>query len=121
LHPLVQPAKCRQLVKQGRTIDVVPTYGSGTILIAGHQMRGRDADRDLLGQPSSSTTEADLSSSLKNKTTGSVSGLPQPLAVLSLFEHAYVGAEKYGVNGRAEYARDWWNALDWNKIQNRIK
>ena len=81
-------------------------------------MRGRDADRELAGQPSNANTDTD--SSVKNKTSGSTAGLPQPLAVLSLFEHAYVGAPQYGVNGRAEYARDWWKSLDWNKIQNRV-
>jgi Fe-Mn family superoxide dismutase len=45
-------------------------------------------------------------------------GLPAPLAVLNLFECAYLG-EKYGVWGRREYARDWWRTLDWNKVQKR--
>ena len=44
--------------------------------------------------------------------------LPAPLAVLNLFEHAYLG-EKYGVWDRKQYAKDWWKQLDWNKVQRR--
>ena len=47
-----------------------------------------------------------------------VAAWPAPLAVLNLFEHAYVG-EKYGVWDRGRYARDWWKRLDWNKVQRR--
>jgi Fe-Mn family superoxide dismutase len=43
---------------------------------------------------------------------------PIPLAVLNLFEHAYIG-EKYGVWSRGEYARDWFKALNWNTVQKR--
>jgi len=43
----------------------------------------------------------------------------KPLAVLSLFEHAYVG-EKYGVWGREQYAADWFKSLDWNRLENEL-
>lgn len=43
-----------------------------------------------------------------------------PLAVISLFEHAYMGTEKYGATGREEYVRDWLKHLDWEKIKNQL-
>jgi Fe-Mn family superoxide dismutase len=43
---------------------------------------------------------------------------PIPVAVLSLYEHAYVG-EKYGVWGRGQYAKDWFRRLNWEKVQQR--
>lgn len=41
-----------------------------------------------------------------------------PLAVCNLYEHAYLG-DRYGVFGRADYARDWFKNLDWDKVMKR--
>jgi Fe-Mn family superoxide dismutase len=46
------------------------------------------------------------------------SGYPAPLAVLNLYEHAYLGSQ-YNVWGRKKYAANWWKHLDWNKIGRR--
>jgi Fe-Mn family superoxide dismutase len=41
-----------------------------------------------------------------------------PLAVLNLYELAYMG-EKYGVWGKKQYAADWWRSLNWEDIVRR--
>jgi superoxide dismutase len=42
---------------------------------------------------------------------------PTPLAVLNMFESAYLG--DYGVWDRGLYARDWFKRLDWGKVEKR--
>jgi Fe-Mn family superoxide dismutase len=40
---------------------------------------------------------------------------PVPLAVLNLYDLAYMG-EKYGVWGKKQYAADWWRSLNWEEV-----
>lgn len=40
---------------------------------------------------------------------------PSPLAVLNLYDLAYMG-EKYGVWGKRQYAADWWRSLNWTEV-----
>ncbi|ORX37952.1 hypothetical protein BD324DRAFT_623938 [Kockovaella imperatae] len=130
------------LVKAGDKsydVDIVPTFGSGTFLVSNRAQRGRE-DLPVFGTPYNSTdtegaarrddrpAQAGLGAgSAPNRSVNTnrlMSGgvdytsFPAPLAVLNLFEHAYLG-NKYGVWSRAAYARDWWKTLDWNKIQQR--
>ena len=51
-------------------------------------------------------------------TAADYTSFPAPLAVLNLFEHAYLG-ERYGVWSRGAYAKDWWKTLDWQKVERR--
>ena len=132
-----------QLVRSGSNfadVDIIPTFSSGTLLITNRAQRGR-SDLPIFGMPPNSgapqTSTSEPSSSadqaapilgpgprppparsrpFARETAGS--DLPAPLAVLNLFEHAYLG-KKYGVWGRREYARDWWRTLDWSKVQKR--
>ncbi|CAD6586831.1 MAG: hypothetical protein TREMPRED_004565 [Tremellales sp. Tagirdzhanova-0007] len=127
-------------------LDIFPTFASGTLLITNRAQRGRQ-DTPIFGTPLSSPEPLSPSDSSQtnqsttantNSTFGSgppssstlfrlpvsrstareTAGYPAPLAVLNLFEHAYLG-KKYGVWGRRQYARDWWRTLNWDKVQNR--
>lgn len=127
-------------------LDIIPTFSSGTLLITNRSQRGRE-DLPIFATPSDSGNppppasagngenedgpEAESGPVLPPQNTSTPnqpqprlrsstnsSGFPAPLAVLNLFEHAYIG-EKYGVWGRREYARDWWRSLDWAKVQRR--
>ncbi|WVQ96186.1 hypothetical protein IAU59_003289 [Kwoniella sp. CBS 9459] len=133
------------IVRTGQSkydLDVVPTFASGTLLVTLRSQRGRESTLPLFAEPpTSGTTEPPTSEtsadpeSAPSETSSQVQpppnkrvtarlraseavNYPAPLAVLNLFEHAYIG-EKYGVWGKREYARDWWKNLDWNKVAKR--
>ncbi|WRT69471.1 uncharacterized protein IL334_006457 [Kwoniella shivajii] len=121
-------------------LDVIPTFASGTLLVSSRSQRGRESTLPLFAEPptsgstepSSSSTESDSSSSTTNDVSQASAPLnkrsgrshshriqyPSPLAVLNLYEHAYLG-QKYGVWGKQQYAKDWWKNLDWKKVQKR--
>ncbi|BEJ14196.1 hypothetical protein CspHIS471_0313700 [Cutaneotrichosporon sp. HIS471] len=111
-------------------LDVVPTYGAGTLLVTMRQQRGRQDTLPVFGTPATSgdqspapPVEAEASSDAppprQNPAGGRrAGGEATPLAVLNLFEHAYLG-DKYGVLLRGEYARDWFRSLDWDKVSKR--
>ncbi|CAK9780365.1 hypothetical protein CC85DRAFT_287896 [Cutaneotrichosporon oleaginosum] len=112
-------------------IDVVPTYGAGTLLVTMRQQRGRQDTLPVFGTPA---TSGDLSPAPAPEAESSPDAPPPrqnpsaagrragseatPLAVLNLFEHAYLG-DKYGVFSRGQYARDWFRTLDWDKVSKR--
>lgn len=114
--------------------DVVPTFGSGTLLVTMRQQRGRMDTLQVYGTPATTGGEEtaageveDLPPPLNDAAAegrqregwqqGSAAEVT-PLAVLNLFEHAYLG-DKYGVFSRSEYARDWFKTLDWDKVSKR--
>ncbi|ODO00666.1 hypothetical protein L198_02989 [Cryptococcus wingfieldii CBS 7118] len=124
------------IVKTGdreEDIDIIPTFASGTLLIPGRAQSSRAAQ--LFQQPLHSSTslpESSLPASdaeaapeappskaeqtrLAKKTVGAY---PSPLAVVNLYELAWLG-DKYGVWGKKEYVRDWFNSLDWEKVKQR--
>lgn len=122
------------IVKAGEGLadfDVVPTFGSGTLLVTMRQQRGRLDTIPAYGTPATSggnadenapTPEAPLNEAASEKRAewqrSRNTAEATPLAVLNLFEHAYLG-DKYGVFSRSDYARDWFKTLDWDKVAKR--
>lgn len=122
-------------------VDVVPTFAGGTLLVTQRTQRGRE-DLPLFGSPKTTSESSDASSSTEtpveapeeNSSFSIISNAkpaatrqrvsdvqndrPIPVAVLSLYEHAYIG-EKYGVWGRGQYAKDWFKSLNWDKVMSR--
>jgi Fe-Mn family superoxide dismutase len=117
-----------QLVKSGggSSYDVIPTYGADTILVRQGSSLGRNSTNPLY-RPASLANRHSVEIPASNASEGpelvgkgrQESHAIKPLAVLSLFEHAYVG-EKYGVWGREQYAADWFKSLDWKKLENEL-
>lgn len=127
-----------QLVKAGDQLsdfDVIPTFGSGTLLVTMRQQRGRLSNVPVYGTPSGTSSSAPAPGSeaseaaepaqqqSSQKPAGYVrqsraTAEVTPLAVCNLYEHAYLG-DKYGVFGRGDYARDWFKNLDWDKVMKR--
>lgn len=79
---------------------------------------------NLSGDPSSPTevpptvsSPPSLPSSRFSSTHSSrtATAYPLPLAVLNLYDLAYMG-EKYGVWGKKQYAADWWRSLNWSEV-----
>jgi len=68
------------------------------------------------GQAVEAATEAE-SEAPRATRPAAAAGEVTPVAVLNLYQHAYL--DKYGVFGAAQYARDWFKTLDWDKVQNR--
>lgn len=135
-----------QLVKAGdglQDFDVVPTFGSGTLLVTMRQQRGRLTNVPIYGTPSGTGSNAAAPAESAEASEPAQAAAPAapaapasaprsspfvtkvrtttevtPLAVCNLYEHAYLG-DRYGVFGRADYARDWFKNLDWDKVMKR--
>ncbi|KAK4684209.1 superoxide dismutase, Fe-Mn family, partial [Tremellales sp. Uapishka_1] len=104
-------------------LDIIPTFSSGTLLVSSRQQKGRD-NLPLYNQPTlppSSSSDPNSTSApsapAKKRTLERIT-YPTPLAVLNLYEHAYL-SDKYDVWGKKAYTRDWWRSLDWTKIEAR--
>ncbi|KAL1408301.1 hypothetical protein Q8F55_005107 [Vanrija albida] len=119
------------LVKAGEEIgdfDVVPTFAAGSLLVTARAQRGRDGALPLFGTPATSGAEQAAAPPAEAETPAEAtapryarkksSAQVTPLAVLNLFELAYLG-DKYGVFAREQYARDWFKSLDWDKVAKR--
>lgn len=126
-----------QLVKAGDSLndfDVIPTFGSGTLLVTMRQQRGRLSTVPVYGTPSSVGSSAPAAETAEPAKRDSAKSAPlaagivkpvrggaaevTPLAVCNLYEHAYLG-DRYGVFGRGDFARDWFKNLDWDKVMKR--
>ncbi|WVW86670.1 hypothetical protein I302_108724 [Kwoniella bestiolae CBS 10118] len=119
-------------------LDVIPTFASGTLLVTQRSQRGRESTLPLFAEPPTSgstepssspssasapateTEEIPLNKRSSRSFTSNSNRLqyPTPLAVLNLYEHAYL-SDKYGVWSKKEYVNDWWKNVDWRKVQKR--
>ncbi|TXT13301.1 hypothetical protein VHUM_00668 [Vanrija humicola] len=122
------------LVKAGEEIgdfDVVPTFAAGSLLVTQRAQRGRDGALPLFRTPATVGGEgaAPAAGEAAAADAAAPAAAPRyarkksaaevtPLAVLNLFELAYLG-DKYGVFAREQYARDWFKTLDWDKVAKR--
>ncbi|WWC93060.1 uncharacterized protein L201_008024 [Kwoniella dendrophila CBS 6074] len=129
-------------------LDIIPTFASGTLLVTQRSQRGRESNLSLFAEPPTSGSESIESSEsskeeisenqqqqqqpppLNKKSTNPSRSLfsnsdsklnyPTPLAVLNLYEHAYLTKDnQYGIWDKKQYVNDWWKSLDWRKIQKR--
>lgn len=127
----------------------MPTFGAGTLLVTRRQQRGRESLQAVYGTPATSgdaagaiqhdtqpAAAAPAADEAPEEDAAPTTRYPEqpprfganpnapsevvPLAVLSLFEHAYLG-DKYGVASRKQYALDWFKALNWDKVQARAE
>lgn len=129
-----------------RDLDVIPTFAAGTMLVTNRVQRGRNdmsqvylepetassaesepEPENLSGDPNSPTEvpptvsppPQPISRSRSAPTSfGRTDPWPSPLAVLNLYDLAYVG-DKYGVWGKKQYAADWWKSLNWESVVRR--
>ncbi|EIW71723.1 hypothetical protein TREMEDRAFT_67928 [Tremella mesenterica DSM 1558] len=122
------------------SFDIIPTFSSGTLLVTNRRQQGRpplsvyaptgslldptDTSEEIRESKEFEETDDPLAEPLR-PSTGVMSryGVSNdlsvsPLAVLNMFEHAYLG-DKYGVWDRGRYARDWWRSIDWEKVDKR--
>jgi Fe-Mn family superoxide dismutase len=120
----------------------VPTFAAGTLLVSNRAQRGRNDASELYLEPRTASTgdaavpepEPEIASDPNSPTevpptlsppprsrfalapaSRTESTWPVPLAVLNLYELAYMG-EKYGVWGKKQYAADWWKSLNWEEV-----
>lgn len=122
-------------------VDIIPTFASGTMLVTNRVQRGRNDMSQIYMEPetaSPATPEpepenvaGDESSPTEVPPTVSAPPMPRrpttsaystsrnsdpvPLAVLNLYDLAYMG-DKYGVWDKKQYAADWWRSLNWQEI-----
>lgn len=127
-----------------KEVDVIPTFAAGTMLVTNRSQRGRDDLRQIFGEPDTSdptpepvpeNLSGDPNSPTEVPPTISPAPLaaprrftlgasrssdswPVPLAVLNLYDLAYLG-DRYGVWGKKQYAADWWKSINWNAVVKR--
>ncbi|GME98994.1 unnamed protein product [[Candida] boidinii] len=77
---------------------------------------GRNQSLDLNGSISTN----DYLTLIENKTNtiNKVKDFTLPLLALNCWEYAYLN--DYGINGKADYINNFWKAIDWNVINNRV-
>jgi Fe-Mn family superoxide dismutase len=126
-----------QIVSYRDRISTIPTYGSGTVLVRNRMQQGRDSSTPLYypTPTSTSTSSSDQTSAPLQQarmpqedeynSTGDSDYQPiKPLAVINLFEHAYL-ARKQGENGaldvwgKEQWVRDWFKLVDWAQVKGR--
>ncbi|KAJ9127129.1 hypothetical protein QFC24_001365 [Naganishia onofrii] len=140
------------IVSYDRKITTIPTYGSGTVLVRNRMQQGRDAATPIFYPPpsSSSTSTSTASSSSTQQQqqqqqqqqpsrvetnddsdhpyigTGTDYKPIKPLAVINMFEHAYLARggnanTEGGLNvwGREQWVRDWFKMVDWAQVKSR--
>lgn len=126
-----------QIVSYRDRISTIPTYGSGTVLVRNRMQQGRDAATPLYYPTPSTNSDASSTSSattqrqarpqeeddyLSNTRDSDYQPI-KPLAVINLFEHAYL-ARKAGdagldVWGKEQWVRDWFKLVDWAQVKGR--
>ncbi|KAK9353075.1 Manganese/iron superoxide dismutase [Lipomyces doorenjongii] len=47
-----------------------------------------------------------------------IEGKPMPLLCINVWQHMYLN--DYGFGGKADYFQNWWNSIDWLKVEARL-
>ncbi|KAJ9095383.1 hypothetical protein QFC19_007628 [Naganishia cerealis] len=128
------------IVSYDRKITTIPTYGSGTVLVRNRSQQGRDGMTPLFypATPASATSAASSTEQPANNAPrmdreedeqhnfviGSDYKPIKPLAVINLFEHAYLARHQSAeggldVWGKEQWVRDWFKMVDWAQVKSR--
>ncbi|KAJ9100639.1 hypothetical protein QFC21_003683 [Naganishia friedmannii] len=135
------------IVSYDRKITTIPTYGSGTVLVRNRMQQGRDAATPIFYPPTSTSSPSSTEPSTQQQQqqqqlqqqpprvendedhpfigTGTDYKPIKPLAVINLFEHAYLarhtGTAEGGLDvwGKEQWVRDWFRMVDWAQVKSR--
>ena len=84
---------------QSKDQNTVPGFAAGDIVAAGNQYGKKDEIKDLGRGP------------------GSLRAVT-PILCVNTWQHAYL--EQFGVAGKNEYLKTWWETIDWKKVESRL-
>ncbi|TKY86902.1 hypothetical protein EX895_004190 [Sporisorium graminicola] len=119
---------------QHRNLGVVPTFGSGTIIVQNRMQQGKHFLLPSINDQSSggsTDTRKPASTPLERPSRPSdslFSGLGisdkvgkdlYPLLNISVHEHAWLN--DYGIMGKEEYLTRFWNCVNWDKVEERFE
>lgn len=120
---------------QHRNLGVVPTFGSGTVIVQKRMQQGKNFSlpsiNDQTGGPASPDTPQQGRGSPNRPgrpsdslfsgigITDQVGKEIYPLLNVSVHEHAWLN--DYGVMGKEEYLTRFWNCVNWDKVEERLE
>lgn len=111
-----------------RNLAVVPTFGAGTVIVQNRHQHGKkfllpSINDEATGVSPSTSTSTDKGRAPDTLIPAGL-GLTEkpgqelyPLLALSVHEHAWL--EDYGIMGKEEYLTQFWNCVNWDKIEER--
>ncbi|SNX88099.1 related to Superoxide dismutase [Melanopsichium pennsylvanicum] len=120
---------------QNRNLGVVPTFGSGTVIVQSRMQQGKHFLLPSINDQSTGSTDG-----ANNISSPSTSERPfrpadslfgglgisdkvgkelYPLLNISVHEHAWLN--DYGIMGKKEYLTRFWNCVNWDKVEERFE
>ncbi|SAM86459.1 related to Superoxide dismutase [Ustilago bromivora] len=118
---------------QHKNLGVVPTFGSGTVIVQNRMQQGKDFLLPSINDQSTGSTDAATNASATSSERPSrpadslFGGLGisdkvgkelYPLLNISVHEHAWLN--DYGIMGKEEYLTRFWNCVNWDKVEQRF-
>ncbi|CDU21963.1 related to Superoxide dismutase [Sporisorium scitamineum] len=114
---------------QHRNLGVVPTFGSGTVIVQNRMQHGKHFLLPSINDQASGNTDAKPATDRPSRPSDSLfSGLGisdkvgkdlYPLLNISVHEHAWLN--DYGIMGKEEYLTRFWNCVNWDKVEERFE
>lgn len=95
------------VLDQQRKMRILATYNAGTPYGEGYRRQEIDTN-----------TLSSLSSAATNFQGGK--GAPWPLPLLNVSTWPQTWLVDYGLQGKQQYLENWWNAIDWRVVMQRL-
>lgn len=118
---------------QHRNLGVVPTFGSGTVVVHNRMQQGKhfllpSINDQSTGSADGAKSAPSSSSERPSRPADSLFGglgisdkvgkELYPLLNISVHEHAWLN--DYGIMGKEEYLTRFWNCVNWDKVEERF-
>ncbi|KAK9368307.1 Manganese/iron superoxide dismutase [Lipomyces kononenkoae] len=97
-----------------KKLYVTATYNAGTPYGVEH---AQDFDFNSPFSRSRLSSVAERQRQLLDR-DDAIEGRPMPLLCINVWQHMYLN--DYGFSGKAQYFENWWNSIDWLKVEARL-
>lgn len=102
------------VLDQVGNLHILCTYNAGTPYGASYRRQDTDMNTGLrLGNELSPYTSA-----IRNAARGKTGGWVIPVLNVNVWEHAWL--EDFGILGKEDYLKAWWERIDWSVVQSRF-
>ncbi|KAK9450474.1 mitochondrial 37S ribosomal protein mS42 [Limtongia smithiae] len=98
-----------------KELYVLATYNAGTPY---DYARAQDYDFNAPVDPLNTAAVADRENKVRAGGARSEPDWPRPLLCINVWEHTYL--TDYGFDGKAAYFENWWAAIDWYRVEERL-
>ncbi|SPO31979.1 related to Superoxide dismutase [Ustilago trichophora] len=122
---------------QHRNLGVVPTFGSGTVIVQNRLQQGKHFLLPSINDQSTGSPDTAKNNTLSSSSPSERPSRPAdslfgglgisdkvgkeiyPLLNISVHEHAWLN--DYGIMGKEEYLTRFWNCVNWDKVEERFE